>query len=236
MRVAALYDIHGNLPALEAVLAELDRESPDAVVCGGDLVAGPYPSECLELLRERDATFIRGNADRLVLECVGDDAWPYSRLNDEQRAAVASWPETRSLSVDGLGEVLFCHGSPRSDEEMLTVLTRDDVVAEIVVRVEAQVVVCGHTHHQFDRRVGDHRVVNAGSVGLPYEGKPGAFWALLGPDVDFRRTEYEVEEGARKLVETGYPRVEEYLRPSLLEPIPRDDAVAGMEPADRRGP
>jgi putative phosphoesterase len=235
MRVAALYDIHGNLPALEAVLADLDRDPPDAIVCGGDLVAGPFPSECLELLRERDATFLRGNADRFVLERRGDDAWSYSRLSDAERAQVASWPETVVLSVDGLGDVLFCHGSPRGDEEMLTVLTRDDVVLEIVNGVAQEVVVCGHTHHQFDRRVGGHRVVNAGSVGLPYEGKPGAFWVLLGPDVHHRRTEYDVREGTQKLIATDYPRLAEFLRSSLLEPIPREEAIAGMEPAERRG-
>jgi putative phosphoesterase len=236
MRVAALYDVHGNLPALGAVLADVDGEAPDAIVCGGDLVAGPFPAECFDLLREREAVFIRGNADRLVLAGAGDDAWALPRLTEEQRAAVAAWPETHFIDVDGLGTVLFCHGSPRSDEEMLTVLTREELVAEAVADVAADVVVCGHTHHQFDRRVGNLRVVNAGSVGLPYEGRAGAYWALLGPDVELRRTEYDVRAGADLLIATSYPRVEEYLGPSLLDPIPRDDAVAELEPADRRGP
>jgi putative phosphoesterase len=235
VRVAVLCDVHGNVPALEAVLAEVDREQPDALVSGGDLVSGPYPSECLELLRARGARFLRGNADRLMLEQSGEDAWAYPRLSDEQRELVRAWPETLALDVDGLGPVRFCHGSPRSDEEQLTALTREDVVREALADVEERTVVCGHTHHQFDRRVGERRLLNPGSVGLPYEGRRGAFWALLGPDVSLRRTDYDVEAAVESLLRTDYPRLAAYLESSLLRPIARDAAVEAMEPAERRG-
>jgi predicted phosphodiesterase len=235
VRVAALYDIHGNLPALESVLRDLDRLAVDEIVCGGDLVAGPFPSECL-LLDARGARFLLGNADRAVLEAVGDDAWAGSRLTAGERAQVAGWPPTVSLQLDGLGQTLFCHASPRSDEEGITARTRDELVAEAVSAADADVVVCGHTHHQFDRAVGDVRVVNAGSVGLPYEGRAGAYWALLGPDIEHRRSEYDVAAAVEQLVATEYPRVAEYLQISLVEPISRDEAIARMEPPERRGP
>lgn len=237
MTVAVLNDVHGNLPALEAVLAELDGGPTDAIVCGGDVVWGPYPSECLEPLRARGALFLSGNTERLVLGASDErHAWALARLSDEQRSFVAGWPATLELDVDGLGRVLFCHGSPRSDEEILTAATPEDVLAEALAGVEAEVVVCGHTHHQFDRRVGGVRLVNAGSVGLPYEGVRGAFWTRLGPGVEPRRTEYDVGAAAERLRASGLPGIDELLEASLLEPMPREEAIAEFEAMAGRGP
>jgi predicted phosphodiesterase len=233
--LAALYDVHGNLPALEAVLGDVDRLGVDEIVCGGDLVAGPLPSECLALLRERGARFLMGNADRFVLERSGEDAWAHERLSEAERAEVAAWPASVELDVDGLGRVLFCHGSPRSDEEILTAATPDDVAAAAVAGADADVVVGGHTHQQYDRIVGDVRLVNAGSVGLPYEGRPGAFWALFGPDVELRRSDYDVRRAADALEATGFPRLREYLVPSLLESISREEVTAQHERNAGRG-
>jgi predicted phosphodiesterase len=173
MRVAALYDVHGNRAALEAVLAELEGMDVH-IVSGGDLVAGPHGRNCLDLLLGLGdrATFVRGNADREV---------------DELAEVVDEWSPGVVLTVDGLGPVEFCHATPESDEEIITRLTPDDVVRS---RFASPLTVVGHTHVQFDRIVGGIRVVNAGSVGMPYEAKPGAYWALLGPDVELRRTEY----------------------------------------------
>jgi putative phosphoesterase len=178
MRVAALCDVHGNLPALEAVLAEVERESVDRIVSGGDLLSPPFASECLERLvglGDR-VVFLRGNADR---EAAGFED------------VVAGWPLTAELDVDGLGRVLFCHGSPRSDEEILTRVSPEVRVSAALAGFDADVVVGGHTHVQFDRTVAGRRLVNAGSVGMSYEGRPGAFWALLGPDVELRRTDFD---------------------------------------------
>jgi predicted phosphodiesterase len=226
-RVAALYDVHGNLPALEAVLAELDREPVDAIVCGGDVAAGPMPSEVLELLRERDAQFVRGNADRELRD------WDAERLTAEQLDFLRALPLTVSLDVDGLGPVLFCHATPRSDEEIVTRLTADEEVAATLEGVSELVVVCGHVHVQYDRRVGGHRVVNAGSVGLPYEGRAGAFWALLGPDVEPRETSYDLEDAVQRLRDTGYPDLDDALGSSLFEPISPDEVSRYFE--DLRG-
>ncbi len=211
MRVAALYDIHGNLPALEAVLAELERESPGVIVVGGDVLWGPYQAECVQLLRDAGARFLAGNCERDVLQ--GDseaDRWCREQLDDDLRAEVARWPMTIELDVDGLGRVLFCHATSRSDDEIVTRLTPDEAVAEAIAGAVADVVVCGHTHVQVDRAIpGVPRLVNAGSVGLPCEGKPGAFWALLGGGVQLRTTLYPVDSALGRLADTGFPSVED---------------------------
>jgi putative phosphoesterase len=242
MRVAALYDVHGNLPGLEAALAEVDDVGADVLLSGGDLLLGPQPAECLELLRERGAVFIRGNCDRAV---AGDhdwgDAWidritwTAGRLEEDQLDFVRSWPEVVSLDVDGLGQVLFCHGSPRSDEEILTAITPPKRLDPILDGVQEDVVVCGHTHVQFDRKLGDRRLVNAGSVGLPYEGESGiACWALLGPDVELRRARYDVELAVRALEDSGYPDGDGEVRGFLLEPSSAEGATAHFESVAER--
>jgi predicted phosphodiesterase len=199
----------------------------DAVVCGGDVGAGPMPGETLELLRGIGARFVRGNADR------DPQPWPAARLSAEQRAFLAGLPLSLSLDVDGLGAVLFCHATPRSDEEVVTRLTPEDELAAALEGVQAQVVVCGHVHVQYDRRVGERRVVNAGSVGMPYEGRPGAFWALLGPEVEHRVTPYELDAALPRLRATGYPDLDELLASSLLEPADPDEVSRHFE--ERRG-
>jgi putative phosphoesterase len=195
LRVAALYDIHGNLPALDAVLAEVDA---DVIVIGGDTVMGPSPAETLERLRSLggDVRFIRGNADREVYDekpgFAPPEALEYvrARLSPEQIDFLRPLPLTVSL-----GRVLFCHATPRNDQEIFTRISPDERWAEALAGVDADVVVCGHTHVQFDRRIGDIRLVNAGSVGMPYADAPGAYWALLdGADVEFRRTECQAPD------------------------------------------
>ena len=210
MKVAVLCDVHGNLPALEAVLADERFAQADRVVVGGDLVGGPLPAECLDaLLALGDRVdFVRGNADRFVVDGSSEYGapWVAEQLGPDRLALVAEWPLSVELDVDGLGRVLFCHATPWSDEEILTRITPDEQVAEVLGGVEAGTVVGGHTHVQFDRRVpGAPRFVNAGSVGMPYEGRRGAFWALLGPDVELLRTEYDVEAAAATIAGDGLP-------------------------------
>ena len=191
MRVAALYDIHGNLPALDAVLAEVDA---DVIVIGGDFVLGPWPAETYSRLRSLEGIvrFVRGNADREVVDEAPGRAprelieFVRPRLPDDACEFLRELPLTVSI-----GRTLFCHATPRSDEEIFTRISPDERWAEALAGVEADTVVCGHTHIQFDRQIGDVRLVNAGSIGMPYEREPGAYWALLdGDEVEFRRTEY----------------------------------------------
>jgi putative phosphoesterase len=196
VRVAALYDVHGNLPALEAVLAEIPEDVP--ILVGGDVAAGPWPGETLERLRALGdrVHWIRGNADREVWQGARGLAPPEmvdfvrAQLNEEQLDFLRPQPLTETLDVDGLGRVLFCHATPRNDEEILTRISPDERWGEALAGVDADVVVHGHTHVQFEREIGGVRLLNAGSVGMPYETEPGAYWALLGPDVELRRTEY----------------------------------------------
>jgi predicted phosphodiesterase len=133
--------VHGNLPALEAVLAEVERDAPDVVLVGGDVSAGPFPVECLELLRSLGdrAVWIRGNADREI------HGWPAEQLSDEQRAFLHGLAQTLVLEVDDLGEVLFCHGSPRSDEEIITERSPDARLEAALADAVQEVVVHGHT-------------------------------------------------------------------------------------------
>jgi putative phosphoesterase len=237
MRVAALYDVHGNLPALEAALAEVDEERVDLLLCGGDLLLGPQPSECLEELRGRDAMFIRGNCDRDVASGAGSDdpwgdriRWTTGQLSDEQLEFVRGWPELFRAEIDGLGQGLFCHGSPRSDEEIVTAMTPPKRLDPMLDGVRERVVVCGHTHVQFDRKIGDRRLINAGSVGLPYEGEAGiACWALLGPEVELRSAHYDVGLAVDALRATGYPDDDGAVRGFLLEPSTAEEATAHFE-------
>jgi putative phosphoesterase len=227
MRVAAISDIHGNLPALEAVLAEIERENVDEIVVVGDSVSGPWPAEVFDLLESVGARIVRGNADRAeeVMAHSSDLAvWNADRLGASRLATVTEWPLTLELLVEGLGNVLFCHSTPVADTPIYTRITPDRGLVELLGSVAADALVCGHTHMQYDRRLSTGlRIVNPGSVGMPYEGRRGAYWALLGPDVEFRRTEYDVEAAIAAVQVLGAPvdpRVLEY----LLEP-PGPDAT-----------
>jgi predicted phosphodiesterase len=242
VQVAALYDVHGNLPALEAVLADIERlGGADEIVVGGDVLWGPMQAECLGLLREAGGAFVSGNCERDVLHPTSDvDRWCNERLAEPERSFVATWPATVELDVDGLGHVVFCHATPRDDEAILTRITPDESVAAALAGIDAAVVVCGHTHVQFDRLVPTSpRLVNAGSVGLPYEGMTGAFWASLGPGVDLRRTEYDLEQALAALGttgfpdETGFPWFDEIFTRALAGHVAPEQATAEFE--GRRG-
>ncbi len=233
MRVAAIYDIHGNLPALEAVLAAIRRAGVDHVVVGGDVLPGPMPRETLDCLLGVDdvpVQFIQGNGDRAVLEeMAGAETssvpeafrevmrWVARQLHPEHARQLASWPKTLRLEIPGLGEVLFCHATPRNDTEIFTRLTPEDRLLPVFAGLDVAVVVCGHTHMQFDRRIGSLRAVNAGSVGMPY-GEPGAYWLLLGPDVQLQQTPYDLAAAAERIRGTSYPQAREFAAHDLLHP------------------
>jgi putative phosphoesterase len=187
--IASLYDIHGNLAALEAVLAEIPDEA--AIVVGGDVVAGgDHPAETLERLRALGdrVVWVRGNGDRELTPGEEGLARPAalegtrSRLTEEQIAFLHALPPTQLL--DG---VLYCHATPRNDVDIFTERTPEERIAFLFEGVGTDVVVCGHTHTQFERTIAGKRVVNAGSVGMPYEDEPGAYWLL---DLEPRRTPY----------------------------------------------
>ena len=224
-RVAVLSDVHGNAPALKGVLAEVERAEVDLIVFGGDLTWGPLPEETFELVRGLGARFVRGNADRAVLENVSEterEQWMQAHHTDEMRELLASFEEQVVVEVDGLGAVRFCHGSPRTDEECVTPETPEERVREFSEGVSERVIVTAHVHIQFDREVAGIRSVNAGSVGLPYEGRPGAYWGLLGPDVELRRTEYDVDETIERYRRSGQPGLEQIVEMMVEPPEPRE--------------
>ncbi len=217
--VAVLSDVHGVLPALEAVLAEPDVHAADAVVLTGDLAAGPLPDRTLDALTALGgrAVWVAGNADRELVEYRrGDRAgipdpiapWAAEQLRAEQVELLASLPAGAALPVAGLGQVHFCHATPRADDETVLVDAVAGRWAEVLdgLGQEVETVVLGHTHMPFVRLTHGRLVVNPGSVGMPY-GRPGAHWALLGPrGVALRRTPYDYGAAcARIAAESGYP-------------------------------
>src|SRR5256714_7151281 len=223
MRVAARADVHGNAPALEAVLGELARERVDLVVFGGDLTWGPLPRETLALVRalETPARFVRGNAERALEEDTGARAdWLRGRHSEVDRELLRGFEEAVVVDVDWLGPARFCHGSPRSDEECVTERTPRARVRELLAGVPERVLVTAHTHVSYDRTLDGVRLVNPGSVGMPHEGASGAYWALLGPQVEHRRTEYDVERAAELYRASGDPPAELMVE-MLLEPASR---------------
>ena len=241
MRVAALFDIHANLPALEAVLHDVHESGADRIVVGGDVLPGPMPRETLRRLLDLDLPvhFIHGNGELAVLAQItametgyvsywGTTSgrplpeldhqvmrWTAEQLRTDYEV-FACWPKTLRLEIGGLGTVLFCHATPRSETEIFTRLTPANRLLPIIEEAAASIVVCGHTHMSFQRRIGNTLVLNPGSVGMPF-GTTGAHWALLGPTVQLRRTSYDLEKAAERIRSTRYPRAMQDAH-DLLEP------------------
>jgi len=245
-RVAAIYDIHANLPSLEAVLLEIRACDVDLIVVGGDVLPGPMPRETLECLLALDTPvrFLMGNGDRETVatwrgevpKSVPEPVRPVVRWNAEQLAPQAvseieTWPPTISIDIDGIGLVLFCHATPRNDTDIFTRLTPEERLAPIFDGVNAALVVCGHTHMQFDRTIGRTRVVNAGSVGMAF-GAPGAYWLLLAPDATLRRTAYDPEKAAERIKATQYPQANEFAEQNVLKTPSESDVLAAFARAE----
>jgi putative phosphoesterase len=239
MRVAAIYDIHGNLPALEAVVEEIRASKVDLVVVGGDVVPGPMPRETLSCLLNLDlpVQYIQGNCEVAVLaQMAGADPdklpeqvreamhWTAKQLGPEDGRLLASWPKTLRLAVPRLGEVLFCHGTPRSEDELFTRVTPEARLLPAFDGLHVALVVCGHTHMQFDRRIGSVQVVNAGSVGMPF-GEPGAYWLLLAPEVQFRHTPYDLQQAAERIRATDYPQALDFASKNVLQPPSEEEML-----------
>lgn len=204
-RVAVLSDVHANPWALRAVLAEVRTADVDLIVNCGDLVAGPWPNAVVDALYSVGVPVlsVRGNGDRLVADAYDghwDDmpasahpmlAWAAAHLTEDERRLVGAMPLTARIEVAGLGPVTFFHATPASDEQILLPTTPDPEITEALARVDTAVAVAGHTHLPDDRIVGTRRVLNAGSVGKPFD-PPEAAWLLLGPGVELRRTGYDI--------------------------------------------
>lgn len=230
MRVAALCDVHGNVPALEAVLVDLDKLDVDAIVFGGDIASGPLPRETVELVQSLDAVCVRGNADVLASPAMNPEwdaarRWVEQQLDPEQIRWLADLPF--SWSAD---EALYVHANPIDTEEVVTERTPEERVAEFVRGVEESRVVTGHIHIQFTREVGGIEWIGAGSVGMPYEDAPGAYWALIDDEVEFRRTEYDYERAATAIRASGHPMADEFADENVLQVPSREEALRFLSP------
>jgi predicted phosphodiesterase len=241
MPVAVLCDIHANLPALEAVLEAVREACVDRVVLGGDVLPGPMPRETLARLQALDVPMqsIHGNGELAVLAQI-DAAhpgevtywgttsgfvlpepyrewirWTAHQLQPDDISQLRSWPKTVRVQIDPIGDVLFCHGTPTSETDGFTRLTPEDVLRPLFDGLGVDLVVCGHTHMQFDRMIGKTRVVNAGSVGMPF-GRTGADWLLLGPDVQLCHTSYDLAMAAARVRATAFPGAEEIAERNIL--------------------
>jgi putative phosphoesterase len=226
--VLALYDIHGNLDALEAVLADPRASHPDVVLVGGDAVPGPFGAATLARLEavEVSVRWVRGNGEREVASGSGGPppaegdmavvtaAITATELGEDRSRALGELPLT--VELDG---VVYCHATPRSDEEILTRLSSPARWADALAGVDAALVVAGHTHQQDDRRVGDLRFVNAGSVGLPYEGDGHARWLWVADGVpELRHTAYDAAGTGRRILEGGWPD-DQSINAALVDPV-----------------
>ncbi len=231
-RLALIADVHGNAPALAAVLRELESEDVDLLVHAGDLTWVPLVEETRALVRGYGgrAVYVRGNADRAVVELAERaraeedppterEQWMSAHHDAEFIGLLRSFPEQVIVEVEGLGAVRVCHGSPRGDTECVTAETPEQRVREFMADIEETIVATAHTHVQFDRRVGEVRSHNPGSVGMPYEGRSGAYWALLGSDVELRRTAYDLSRTIAAYRKTDDPARERMVE--MLEKHPR---------------
>jgi predicted phosphodiesterase len=229
MRVAALYDVHGNVHALEAVLADVDA---DVVLFGGDLVSGPFPRETLELARSvEDGEFVLGNADLLTKylprpEWEESRRWVEAQFDKEDVAWLAALP--LSWSCD---DTLYVHANPVDVDAIVTERTPDERVRELIRDVRERRIITGHVHMQFERVVDSVRWVGAGSVGMPYADRPGAYWALVTPDaVEFRWTDYDVERAAAAIRDTRYPDAGRVAAENVVACPTAEEALAVFSP------
>lgn len=249
-RTAVLSDIHGVLPALEAVLDEPDVRAADRIVLAGDLAAGPLPVETLDRLSALGdrALWLSGNADRELVESRQGAAgaipdpiapWAAEQLRDDQVELLAGLPGSLTCDVPGLGAVLFCHATPRNDTEIVLVDSRADRWEEVLAGVDPAVatIVCGHSHMPFARLTHGRMAVNAGSVGMPY-GRAGAQWALLGPgggEIALRHTPYDLDAACDRIAaDSGYPDAPAWADEYVRARNSAEDALAAFGPRDGR--
>ena len=247
MRVAVLNDIHGNLPALAAVLAEVRAAAVDRIVVGGDVLPGPMPRETMDCLLALDqpVEFLYGNGEVAVLDQLQGTTrapfqatylpmirWNADQLTPPHKDLIASWPMTLRLTIPPLGDVLFCHATPRDWNECFVKTTAEETLLPIINAANAAIVVCGHTYMQFDRVVGKTRVINAGSVGMPF-GRTRADWLLLGEDVQLRHTSYDLDAAVTRFRQVGCPMTEEFIVPRILTPASEEQWLDIFAGADR---
>ena len=240
MKIATLYDIHGNLPALEAVLAEIENEQVDAIMVGGDAIAGPMPNDVLDRLQaiQTPVHFIVGNGESEVLRYLAGEPigalTPAGEkgaivvgdlLTEENKAFLRGWSFSVKFKSPHLGDILFCHATPHNNTHVFTKQSDPSQIEAVFDGVMADLVVCGHTHMQFDLSVAGKRMVNSGSVGMPF-GEPGAHWLLIDETVEFRKTEFDREAAAETIRQSQSPEAEAFVAGQIFSTPAEPDVMA----------
>lgn len=206
MRDAVLFDVHGNLKALDAVLAEARAEGFDRLLFGGDLVLfGPEPAACVDRLRGLgdQLVAIKGNTDRYVIDRQDEVTGWADALGEDRLAWLNSLPAQLALPEQ---DALLVHATPRGDEEMLMPETPASEAAKMLTGVSQHTLLCGHVHIQYRRPLAGHEVINPGSVGMPLDGDPRAAWAVISDgQLELRRVSYDVEAVADRVEREGGP-------------------------------
>ncbi|WP_417763439.1 metallophosphoesterase family protein [Shewanella sp.] len=230
MRVAAVYDIHANVTALEAVLKEIATLRIDMLVVGGDVITGPMPNETLALLDsyQGNKVLLKGNAETDLLNCLNHQPmhtltpyathqihWLAKTLKQEYIQQIVNWQFSSEIHSPELGRMLFCHATPRDNHEIFTEQTPVEQLTPMLGRHRADVIVCGHTHMPYERRLTQCRIVNAGSAGMPV-GSNGASWVLLDGQISFKLTTYDIEAAAQRIRQSSYPDAENFVQQQIL--------------------
>ena len=244
MLIAALYDIHGNLPALEAAVEAVRGKAVDLIVVGGDAIPGPMPNESLDLLKSlpAPALFLSGNGEREVLAVRAGGIpnlptrfhpmmqWVASELTTAHADWIRSWPATVCLELSGRSTTLFCHATPTSDSAVFTNRSSEEVLRRQFDHVSADRIVCGHTHVQFQRRFEHRTILNAGSVGMSTT-RGGAEWMLIDADATFECTRFDHDAAAARVRATNYPLADEFAHSTILQPPSADLLIAAYTEA-----
>lgn len=243
MQIAAIYDIHGNLPALEAVVNDIKKMNIDRLVVGGDVIAGPMPIPVLQLLQnlKLPTDFVLGNAEAEYLRCVdnkpinglstraNDEAkWLSSILPIQSEEFIRTWHNILSIEHPTLGDILFCHATPRSNIEVFTTRTPEQRIKPAFEGISEKIVICGHTHMQFSRKHGSINIVNAGSVGMPF-GSVGADWLVIDQDIEMMHTKYDLKKAADTIKASNYPNAKEFAENNVLNSPAKDQALKMLD-------
>jgi putative phosphoesterase len=238
MRTAILSDMHGNLTAFEAVLADLRLSSPDVILQGGDLAAnGAHPAEVVDRIRDLGWPGVRGNTDEMLWK--SDDLTKLAAKSPKLRSLVENFQEMIPWTIAQLGkdrirwleslpvvkrsgDIALLHASPDNLWKAPLPDANDSELRDVYGSLEASIVIYGHIHRPFVRQLGSFIVANSGSVSLPYDGDPRASYLLLdGASVTIRRVEYDVERETDALTHSGLPHADwlcRILRAGLYQP------------------
>lgn len=233
MRIAVISDTHGNLLALDAVLADLDSAGPlDEIIMAGDFAfGGPFPAECIERIRERGLRAVRGNTDEFIVEVatvgarpareveagqrhgplqIEIDRWAVERLTEDQIDYLAALPLQITIPNPDSGPLAIVHATPWSSHPPVSAGAPEAIARRMLDASGGRALGYGHIHIQYQRRLDGRLLAAVGSVGLPFDGDQRAAYAVFtstgdGWDVDFRRVSYDVDAAIDQVLRSGVP-------------------------------